>query len=106
MHPEKQVLNCGESLKMKFMPFVQYLTVPLTGTKTNPIWIPAELCTVMPGQRYIGELNQSQTSRMLTIAARPPGENAKRIVAEDGGLGLIGVLPKTCETLVSAPAWL
>ena len=43
---------------------------------------------------------------MLTVAARPPGENAKRIVAEDGGLGLIGVEPKMCETLVSSPPWL
>ena len=78
----------------------------LTGTAINPVWIPAELCTVMPGQRYIGELNSSQTARMLTIAARPPGENAKRIVAEDGGLGLIGVLPQKCETLVSPLPWL
>lgn len=29
---------------------------------------------------------------MLTIAAVPPGDNARRIVAEDGGLGTIGVL--------------
>ena len=57
----------------------------------------------MPGQRYIGELDRTQTAKMLIIAARPPGENAKRIVAEDGGLGLIGVVPKICETLVRAP---
>lgn len=37
---------------------------------------------------------------MLTIAARPPAENASRIVAEDGGLGLIGVLPILSPILV------
>ena len=37
---------------------------------------------------------------MLTIAARPPAENAARIMAEDGGLGLVGVLPEESTNLV------
>ena len=90
-------------MESKFKPC---LTISSAGTILNPMWIPAELCTVMPGQRYVGELNSSQTARMLTIAARPTGENAKRKVAEDGGLGLIGVLPQKCETLVSTLPWL
>ena len=102
-YPGKRLFNCGRSVEPKFK---LRLTISLTGTIINPVWIPAELCTVIPGQRYLGELNSSQTTRMLTIAARPPGENAKRIVAEDGGLGLIGVLPEMCETLVSLQPWL
>ena len=74
----------------------------MTGSAVRPVWIPAELCTAMPGQRYFGDLNRTQITRMLTIAARPPAENARRTVAEDGGLGLIGVLPVRCETLVCA----
>lgn len=54
----------------------------------------------MPGQPYRRKLNGNQTTRMLTIAARPPAENASRIVAEDGGLGLIGVLPTVSQDLV------
>ena len=71
-----------------------------SGTKENPVWIPVELCTVMPGQLYCRRLNGNQTARMLTVAARPPAENASRIVAEDGGLGLIGVLPELSPSLV------
>lgn len=76
------------------------LTIVSSGTEQKPIWIPAELCTVMAGQPYRGKLNGSQTTRMLRIAARPPAENASRIMAEDGGLGLIGVLPTVSQNLV------
>lgn len=71
---------------------VQILTFVASGKDDDPIWIPVELCTVMPGQTYGKKLNGNQTTRMLTVAARPPAENASRIVAADGGLGLIGVL--------------
>ena len=54
----------------------------------------------MPGQPYPLPLNDGQLARMITIAARPPAENAARITAEDGGLGLIGVLSSTCDGLV------
>ena len=79
---------------------VRMLTVVSSGTDEYPIWIPAELCTVMRGQSYRGKLNGNQTTRMLRIAARPPAENASRIMAEDGGLGLIGVLPTVSQNLV------
>lgn len=67
------------------------------------MWIPPELCTAMPGQPYRGQLNDVQLVRMITIAARPPAENASRIMGEDGGLGMIGVLPSTCDSLVGLP---
>ena len=83
---------------------IYVLIMSFSGTKDHPVWIPPELCTVMPGQAYRGQLNEVQLARMITIAARPPAENASRIVAEDGGLGLIGVLPVTCQNLVGSPS--
>ena len=68
------------------------------------MWIPPELCTIRPGQAYRGQLNEAQLARIITIAARPPAENASRIVAEDGGLGLIGVLSSTRQSLVGPPS--
>ena len=49
------------------------------GSRQNPVWIPPELCEVMPGQAFRGALNEYQTSQMIQVAARPPGENARRI---------------------------
>ena len=51
-------------------------------------WIPAELGIVMPGQAFRGKLSDNQTSAMITIAARPPAENARRIVG--AGTAVIG----------------
>lgn len=49
------------------------------GTRDNPVWIPPELCEVMPGQAFRGKLSDYQTSQMILVAARGPGENARRI---------------------------
>ena len=50
------------------------------GTRENPVWIPPELCEVMPGQAFRGKLSDQQTSQMILVAARGPAENARRIV--------------------------
>ena len=49
------------------------------GSRQNPVWIPPELCKVMPGQAFRGALNEYQTSQIIQVAARPLGENARRI---------------------------
>ena len=49
------------------------------GSREKPVWIPPELCEVMPGQAFRGKLNEEQTSLMIRVAARGPAENARRI---------------------------
>ena len=67
-HPESPVVNVG--------------------TLQDPVWIPPELCTVMPGQMFRRRLDEHQTSEMINYAARQPTENAKSI---EEGLGLMGI---------------
>ena len=50
------------------------------GTREKPVWIPPELCEVMPGQAFRGKLSEQQTAKITLVAARGPGENARRIV--------------------------
>ncbi|KAL8994519.1 MAG: hypothetical protein Q9188_007044 [Gyalolechia gomerana] len=59
------------------------------GSDAKPIWIPAELGIVLPGQVYKGKLSDDQTSKMLRIAARDPAENARRLVGT--GAQVIGI---------------
>ena len=49
------------------------------GTREMPVWIPPELCEVIPGQAFRGKLSDYQTSQMILVAARGPSENARRI---------------------------
>lgn len=74
-HPEADVLNCG--------------------TNASPSYIPAELCTVLPGQPHRRLLHPNQTAKMITFAARPANVNAMDIAGEPGnpgkGLRLFGL---------------
>lgn len=52
------------------------------GTRENPKWIPAELCTVLPGQLAKRLLLGPQTSEMIKFAARRPHQNAESITGD------------------------
>lgn len=73
----------GIELKYPKAPVVNF------GSDARPVWIPAELGVVEPGQPYRGKLNDEQTSNMLLIAARGPAENARRLVG--AGAQVIGI---------------
>ncbi|CAF9936207.1 MAG: hypothetical protein ALECFALPRED_006733 [Alectoria fallacina] len=61
------------------------------GSKNKDNWIPAELATVISGQRFRGQLTEEQTEGVKT-ASRLSAEDAKRFVDKKGRLGVVGVL--------------
>lgn len=66
------------------------LPVLNVGAVSDPIYIPIEMCTVLPGQPYRKFLTGDQTSQMLKFAARVPNQNAMSIAGDgqNGGTGL------------------
>ena len=46
--------------------------------------VPPELCYILPGQSYGKKLEGAETDKMKDFAARPPAENARRIVDAAG----------------------
>jgi eukaryotic translation initiation factor 2C len=52
------------------------------GQLKDPKWIPAELCSVLPGQLAKRLLLGPQTSEMIRFAARRPYENAESITGD------------------------
>ena len=64
------------TLKSPKAPVVNY------GTKEDPKWIPAELCSVLPGQLAKRLLLGPQTSEMIKFAARRPHQNAESITGD------------------------
>ena len=91
-HPEAPVIQIGEIKKDKN-------GKSLPKGQEKPIWLPPELGHVLPGQIYSKKLSSSQTSAMLKYAARPPAENARRLVND--GCSLLE-LNRENETLVSS----
>ena len=67
------------------LPHVPCLNV---GTPRKPIYLPAEVCTIAPGQRRV-RLDEKQTASMIKTAAQKPDErawNIERSVNEKGCL--------------------
>ena len=73
---------------------------PLPKSHQKPIYLPPELASIMPGQIHLDELSPDQTTNMLRYAARPPAENARRLVND--GLQILG-LTLNNDILVSGP---
>lgn len=61
------------------------------GTLKDAKWIPAELCSVLPGQLARRLLLGPQTSEMIRFAARRPHENATSITSD--GLNVTKIQP-------------
>lgn len=72
-------------LRVPQAPVVNY------GSKENPKWIPAELCSVLPGQLAKRLLLGEQTREMITFAARRPFQNAESITTD--GVKVTKLLP-------------
>jgi eukaryotic translation initiation factor 2C len=75
----------GITLNVPQAPLVNY------GTANDAKWIPAELCSVLPGQLAKRLLLGPQTSEMIRFAARRPFENAESITGD--GLKVARILP-------------
>ncbi|CAN9164259.1 unnamed protein product [Alternaria alternata] len=68
-HPELPVVNCGN--------------------QENPMYLPAEVCIVVPGQPSKAKLDSFQTQQMIRYAVRKPWDNAKSILGE--GVPTVGL---------------
>ncbi|KAF1352670.1 Piwi-domain-containing protein [Lizonia empirigonia] len=74
----------AEYFKMQYNITLSFPQAPVVnyGSKDAPKWIPAELCTVLPGQLAKRLLLGPQTSEMIRFAARRPHQNAESITGD------------------------
>jgi eukaryotic translation initiation factor 2C len=63
------------------------------GTNNRPIYLPPEICEILPGQTYRGHLSPDATLSMIDFSCRPPAENAEYIV--NHGLPFLGLKGNT-----------
>lgn len=63
------------------------LPVLNVGTRTDPQYIPPELCHIIPGQPYRRFLAPNQTTGMINFAVRTPNANAMSIAGDQNQPG-------------------
>lgn len=59
------------------------------GSGERAVWVPARLCSFVPGQLFKGMINPNQTRTFMDIARRKPHENAELITT--AGHKMIGL---------------
>ena len=66
----------------------------------TPVYLPAEICSIIPGQAYGGKLDPKQTAKMIKVACNPPAFNGNVIVNQ--GFTDLGLLPDAPEATLQA----
>ncbi|OAA59232.1 RNA interference and protein silencing protein [Niveomyces insectorum RCEF 264] len=69
------------------------LPVVNVGNRENPTYLPAEVCSIVPGQPASSKLDPSQTQQMIRFAVRTPRDNMTSITGE--GLQTAGLSAST-----------
>lgn len=78
------------------------LPVINVGNTENPTYLPADVCSVVPGQPCGTKLTPGQTQQMIRFAVRQPVENEKSIVTK--GAQILGLQSSTTNAvLVCSP---
>ncbi|KAI0660235.1 Piwi-domain-containing protein [Cubamyces menziesii] len=74
--------------------------LPVINVSTNrkrPVYLPVEICEIIPGQAYRGKLDGEQTAQMIRFACNPPDFNGNAITQQ--GFERLGLRPGTAPVL-------
>lgn len=72
----------------------------MSANRAKPIYLPAEICEIVPGQAYRGKLDPDQTAAMIKVACNPPAVNGDAIVNQ--GFDDLGLRPNTATAALGA----
>ncbi|CAI7666099.1 unnamed protein product [Penicillium glandicola] len=65
------------------------LPIVNVGTRERPVYLPAEVCEVLPGQPFKPEPHSIQRQNMIKFSCRRPPQNYESIITE--GLDIMGI---------------
>ena len=81
--PNRRLSEYKINLRHPHLPLID-----VGGSKS--IFLPPEVCTILPGQAFRGRLPDDQTGEMIRVSARPPNVNASAITV--AGLRELGFI--------------
>lgn len=74
------IVTVEEYFRRKYKITLHYPNLPLIDVGGNkPIYLPPEVCSIIPGQPFRGKLPDEQTGEMIKVSAKPPNVNANAI---------------------------
>jgi eukaryotic translation initiation factor 2C len=53
----------------------------VVGTAERPVYLPFEVCELIPGQKHCNRLNDRQTAEMIKFTCQPPATRLNKIIA-------------------------
>lgn len=65
-----------------------YLPCLKVGSIQRAVFLPLEVCDIIPGQRYLRKLNEQQTAQMIRLTCQTPDRRANKIAQAINDLGL------------------
>jgi eukaryotic translation initiation factor 2C len=72
------------------------------GNQQNPVYLPAEVCEVLPGQVFGGEPDNNMRSAMIKFSCRRPPQNYASIMSE--GLDIMGISNEKTKEVALKPS--
>ncbi|KAI0821782.1 Piwi-domain-containing protein [Trametes gibbosa] len=96
-------VSVEEFFKLKYKITLRHATnlppINCSNNPKHPVFLPAEICEIVPGQAYRGKLDGAQTSAMIRYACNTPDFNGNAIVNE--GFQHLGLRGGDASTLNS-----
>lgn len=68
--------------------------------RKEAIWVPAELCDIVPGSARRGKLTSEETAEMIKMACKPPAINSRCLLEE--GLPTLGFSPQNRAPILAS----
>jgi len=90
--PMRQI-SVAQFFRTKYNFSIKFPDLPVVnvGNKNKAIWVPAEICEILPKQPFKGKLSAEQTRKMLDIATLAPNQSQGEIM--QNGLKALGISP-------------
>lgn len=81
LNDSKKSISVAQYFMDKYKIKLQYPKFPclVFGDESHPVYLPMELCDIVPGQRHLKKLNEKQTAEMIKFTCQAPHVRSNKI---------------------------
>ena len=103
---EEKELSVEDYFKKQYNYVLKFPYLPClkVGNPQKMVYLPMEVCDIVPGQRFLRKLNEQQTAQMIRLTCQTPDRRANKIAQAISELGLSGSQSSSLASLVGDDA--